>query len=504
MNALPMADPRDFITELLGGACHATHCFETASNLPPITAESLTELDMDRITTNAQFRHDCNFDREIQFRPNLEGARGEQKIESANIYWKALECELFLYFTVQQERRHPQQTRGDEDWRGILCASQKRLPHFLHTVRDITLSLVPDHDRHSIVERFDVALLKEEFFHGICDFADFGKWLANTLKCHCAPVRDIMVDGMVAEIQQGASEGDVRGLVNGARRLLHILETMKLDITNHYIRRLHPSLIDNSIDFQREYISQRIADGRVDVAGARSWLESEITTTWDRRGKFHGLTALCSAVLKNTLSEQEREPFRSLFHMDVARLHDLRMSFRALLHDQICREIVMEAVSDRRSSREAVNACSAMRISVAAIVDAHGRLLDHVDNVAVQMMRFALIAEGSPKPFDAVLLDSMREQLVVKAQPESPSSTKHTSELLRRLTPKLEDCVAEHASLGTLQLHHALVLPRFGYNTGQAQSRSAPNSGSDDELIRRLAHIILIHWRVFGDLVYSG
>lgn len=49
--------------------------YREGSDLPPITRQSLSELDIQNIITNMRLRHDVNFDRDLSFRPNLDGAK---------------------------------------------------------------------------------------------------------------------------------------------------------------------------------------------------------------------------------------------------------------------------------------------------------------------------------------------------------------------------------------------------------------------------------------------
>ncbi|KAI7092787.1 hypothetical protein KC324_g21944, partial [Hortaea werneckii] len=79
-----------YILEMLEpNGADASYCYERATMVPPITAESLAELDMHRIINNPKLRHDVNFDRDLHFRPNLDGSKGRQKVKSAEQYWQA-------------------------------------------------------------------------------------------------------------------------------------------------------------------------------------------------------------------------------------------------------------------------------------------------------------------------------------------------------------------------------------------------------------------------------
>lgn len=46
---------------------------------PPINLQGLKEIDLQEILKNPQLRHDIIFDPLLQFRPNLDGERGNKK-----------------------------------------------------------------------------------------------------------------------------------------------------------------------------------------------------------------------------------------------------------------------------------------------------------------------------------------------------------------------------------------------------------------------------------------
>lgn len=95
------------------------------------------------------------------------------------------------------------------------------------TIRAILNTLVPEQERISVEERFDIPFLMQQIQRGCFDFKCLAMWLAQILKRHCAPMRDSMVDTMVDYISRG-TDSDVEVLVDGLRRLFGILEAMKL------------------------------------------------------------------------------------------------------------------------------------------------------------------------------------------------------------------------------------------------------------------------------------
>lgn len=508
-----MSDPCYIIVEFMGEAGEEiAECFRTASEFPPITTESLAELDMNRIINNPKLRHDCNFDRELHFRPNLDGPKGKQKIKLAEDYWKALEGELFVYGIVHQKRRDAQDTQSEKHWWAVLCACQKRLPQVFHTIRDILKSLVPDRDQKAILERLDVELIMQEILNGMCDLIDLGNWLAKVLKNHCAPMRDGMVDEMQAEIRQGAADEKPHRLVNGIRQLLNILEAMKLDVANHQIRHMRPMLVDDTINFHRKYNTHRIAVRKIDVGKGYLWLEDEINAIWCEGYNTTRLGALSSALLKSIIFEQEKQEFPPTFYLDFERLRTLRTEFHTMIYHQICRDILFDVVGRNAPADAMARASSSLYHSLVAIIGHNGRFMDRMDNIAAEIMRIALLVEQNDTAFDETLLDFIEGQLIVEFHNESSSFSRHSSQLLARLTPKLKTSVAKHARLGAVQLQDALLAPPvpttshnpFGFGAVLAPVRYNADPDPDDDPIRRLTHMIVLHWQVFADLIYDN
>lgn len=200
----------------------------TAGLLPPVTATSLTELDLQRIINNTKLRADINFDGDLHFRPNLDGPKGRKKCREAKQYWRALMVELLVYRVHCSEGGCWQLPT----FAPIVVDKQEksfmsRLPMMFQTIRAILNTMVPEQERVLVDERFDIPFLMQQIQRGCFDFKCLSMWLAEILKRHCAPMRDSMVDTMVDRISRGADQ-DIEVLVDGLRNLFGILEAMKL------------------------------------------------------------------------------------------------------------------------------------------------------------------------------------------------------------------------------------------------------------------------------------
>jgi hypothetical protein len=183
---------------------------------PPVTKKTLSELDVNKIVHNPKLRHDINFDPDLHFRPNLDGEKGRRKTEKMEGFYETMRKQLAEYF---MDREKFERELGDAEW----C-----LPVTLKAIRGILETLVPQRDRPSVEETFNVDLIMQQIRKNVADLPKLAQWLSQLLKCHCAPMRDEWVDEMVVQISKGDQEGDIPRLVWGLRNLLGILEAMKL------------------------------------------------------------------------------------------------------------------------------------------------------------------------------------------------------------------------------------------------------------------------------------
>jgi hypothetical protein len=180
----------------------------------PVTKTTLSELDVNKIVNNPKLRHDINFDPDLHFRPNLDGEKGRRKVQRANDFWDTMKAQLQSYIMNRDQF---------EKEIGEWC-----LPATLKAIRGILETLVPQRDRVSVEETFNVDLLMQQFRKGVADLEKLALWLSQLLKCHCAPMRDNWVDEMVTQLSNGDRNRDVQLLVAGMRNLLGVLEAMKL------------------------------------------------------------------------------------------------------------------------------------------------------------------------------------------------------------------------------------------------------------------------------------
>lgn len=200
--------------------------FANANIDPPITRSSLSELDITSINTNSKLRHDVNFDRELHFRPNLDGAKGRAKRKAQADYWLALVAELDLHAATLMDPSllvHP-----SVPIELMRRACTRRIPIMFEAVKAILKALIPVPEHASIDHHLDVAMIMQEVEAGVCDLPRIARWLAHTLKAHCAPMRDHIIENMVKYIDRGVAQNETKYLVEGLIQLFGAMEAMKL------------------------------------------------------------------------------------------------------------------------------------------------------------------------------------------------------------------------------------------------------------------------------------
>lgn len=80
---------------------------------PPVTKATLSELDVMKIVHNPKLRHDINFDPDLHFRPNMDGEKGKKKQDKANVFWDTLRNDLTMFLTDREKFDKEYASSGD-------------------------------------------------------------------------------------------------------------------------------------------------------------------------------------------------------------------------------------------------------------------------------------------------------------------------------------------------------------------------------------------------------
>jgi hypothetical protein len=224
-----MSIPVMVVPEAFALEPHQLSLLRGASYWPPVTRDTLSELDLERIMRNIYLRTDANFDRDLHFQPDLDGERGQHKKRVADKYYEALLLEISINaFCNHQGIEVRYGTAATLNHRDARMSFPARLPAMFETLQDILKALVPERDHMSVSQILDRRLLMQQVSKGVLDLVALSTWLATLLKTHCAPMRDELADRMVRLIETGYQNQEMAKVVEGLQTLFHILEAMKL------------------------------------------------------------------------------------------------------------------------------------------------------------------------------------------------------------------------------------------------------------------------------------
>ncbi|GAB7342098.1 hypothetical protein MBLNU457_g0374t1 [Dothideomycetes sp. NU457] len=479
--------------------------YMNASLQPPITHESLSELDISRIINNPKLRHDVNFDRELHFRPNLDGSRGRYKLKAADGYWKALIGELELYRACGAQIVTCDSAQSLAHWSRMMKDSQKRLPGMFETIRDIIKTLVPERDQVAVTERLDVGMIMQEISKGVFDLMSLAQWLARLLKAHCAPMRDEWIDQMVVATQKGVDEGCQKRIVLGLRQLFGILEAMKLDVANHQIRHLRGVLIEDAVAFQQRYHIHRLNYGRLDTVRARRWFDREsLQHSSSMSRPKDSLRIFTSALFRSLLAHSSMSSFPETFQLDAERLRTMRHDLQHLIGLDICCDVFDLLLSNPLSPEARESAHRSLKQSITDIVSeglGSRRFMDSHANIAVEIARVVCSMDDHTS-IDADLIELAEQRLRSDLPVSSLAFTARAKTLLANYADKFYAVVKDKSRLSPTALHEFMVPPPSAPAAIAGLLPSEPKPKSLDDVFRRMTHVAVLHWHIWSPLAY--
>lgn len=466
-----------------------------ASLDPPVTKESLSELDLNRIVSDARLRHDLNFEHEIMFRPNTYGTRGAKKKRDEDEYFQALFIEFDHYIRRQRSPpSSPARPRSNETasthHTTLPVNVPRRVPRMLGSVRDVVKTLVPAVKWQTVDEQFDVDLRMQELEHSICDIAGLIEWLGKLLLCSCSPMRDPLVKAMITKTQDAIMAQDAHQLVNAIKDLFGVLETMKLDVANHQIRYLRLYLLEDSIQYEQSQILDRIAAGW-SISHERRWFEAGYShpENEDRFSMFK--ENLISLVVSHT------SYIPLTFTGDYDRLRALQHDFR-LCHYHAASVAAFRATLHQLGYRGSPSFQAQVQSmqNIWAIITSLGESFTFgthravILQIATEACRVCSIS-AIPEP-ETLYVTTLSFQ---QALDQSGAVKKRVWDELARVVHMEVETIFNMIPLEILNRYDpGPALPGEDLRTKEL---------SLDALAKRTAHVIVLHWRVWAPVLYN-
>ncbi|KAI9930884.1 hypothetical protein MW887_010535 [Aspergillus wentii] len=504
---IPLPSPEAIdIPGALGLAAREHRLLLVAKRHPPVTKKTLSELDLPCIMSNINLRMDANFDRDLHFKPDLDGEKGKRKRREATDYWEAMAAEISVYAFCASTEMGSAGDGGHQN--GQRQAFEPRLPAMFETLQDVLKTLVPERDHPSVMQNLEVSLLMQQIRKGVLDMVGLANWLAALLKTHCAPMRDEWADRMVEQISTGSQSQNSLEIVSGLQTLFAILEAMKLDVANHQIRAFRVLLIEDTVPFLQEYFQNKIERENFRVESSRVWyqeLREHELHNMDRTKPVDGFWPV--SVMLNGLSDlllqfHDPEGFPETFIFDSDRLWQLRSSLQNLINLDISWYIFESYIhTQKRYLSAPVETYATFRSRIGSLMEENEdcprgspRWLQNVRCVALEIARLACAACRN----DTVVSDDV----IVPIERALEWHLSNDSELFQYFQNSMQEKLIAATFASAKKYLNMSPLAICESQRSYPQATLIQHQYDIERISMRLAHMGVLHWRVWAPILY--
>lgn len=285
-------------------------------------------------------------------------------------------------------------------------------------------------------------------------------------------------------------------------------------------------LIEDTINFEKHYHLERLVSqrSRVNIDVAQAWFRR---ASWEFIGQpltQHKTTSafqfevFTRGVIAQFFHRNGRHEFPETFYLDQDRLRTLRAEIEDLTHMEVCLDVfavfVRELGGDgdiSPSTRQQVHS-SLMAIMGDAMGYGASQWNMNSEALSLELLRQASIVSGQTLTCDYDTLATANRHLL-RAFNKSP--TTHNPRLETILLHKVVACNDRHINSTPTELFNNLVpmahtpatlSTHFSHLCTIDTSASNPILNAEtikwQEIANRISHILLLHWRVWGEIAY--
>lgn len=292
----------------------------------------------------------------------------------------------------------------------------------------------------------------------------------------------------------------------------------------------------NTFAFEQHYHTRRIVDGKFDVLAAYKWYEESTKQSQSRsercggsssssvdNDRFAAFTTAWLECITPQAADNLKTALPATFKMDLERLQGIQLDVKNLVFTHIC--------------------CTALR-TIAATIDPSFRLPDDADyvvmervsqlvgrtpnaarwqakagNICVELIRIC----GECMPQKKQMIDAMLGTLCSALEPyleanlrvESASFGQAAAGIMRNITHHAIQAGQKIQRSSSNEIFDALAPPLPSNVSEQTKeyyaqsgpslfSGSAASAGTLLDIVRRVTQISILHWRVWGPLIYEA
>lgn len=472
---------------------------------PIICRASLRELEASAMQVNINLRIDICYDPEVSFQP-VSGLKGVFKAKKSAMYWECIAVELQTY-------QHDLQGGCEEcNWMQNVRTEtiSSRLYNMIAEMRNLVLMQIPALDKRTVEESIDIAWMIRLIRLGIFDMARFSTWLSNLLLTYCAPMRDDTIRAVHERIVQAAAIADMTEVTQALDTLSRLLEMMKLDIGNHYLRTVRDSFIQGAIPFLQDRFGQMAKHGQLDVLAVKTWFEEQVGLYCFTRidGDIgHVKRQLsrfeCFVLSLVQLCQSTCGAIPLVLQYDIDRFRVLRGDLQMLADLDVCVRVCNEHLRHGRklSNQQARNIKNRM-LQLITIDGVYKGLQQHKDDVAVEIVKMAhSILSKDKRRGTTINIEDELQQVRNKLSSEDYMG-QAKSEIMQQL--KRQVLLDAAAFTPHTPLEISSMQTRWATNRVRAAAVEGYPIIDLEAVSRRLAHIAVIVWRIWADIVFDA
>jgi len=299
---------------------------------------------------------------------------------------------------------------------------------------------------------------------------------------------------------------------------------------------LRTILIEDTYNFETKYHQDRIERRRIDVEKVQAWFHHTevIPRTLPKMIDQTKLAHLVSGFLQLLLT-RSRDPIPDTFSLDADRIRSLRSDLSDMVHMDICTRVFDLLLQRLRViNGPSDSARLALHMDLLAIVsegsDAKRGWVNNVENIALEIVRHALRIAHQMKAYDMELVHST-ELVLREAFQQTQYNTYQminypaiASRLQSLLYPRVMDAVEAQLNASPVDIFNTFIsfIPPppppppppptssirtiTGTSSQQRPAPPFPQTRPDPlaDVTRRIAHIAVLHWRIWSPIVYSS
>ena len=156
------------------------------------------------------------------------------------------------------------------------------------------------------------------------------------------PIRDPFLETIEETFKMAHVSNSVSKFIDALKLTFHTLELMKLDIANHELKLLRPTLLENTIEFEKQYFTVLFENEDPHLTSSLAWFQDAILkldppvkiTFGNIRAKF-----IYRAFIRCTINLlsccQIVEKFPGALYFDHSRLMSLRVDVRPVSYTHL-------------------------------------------------------------------------------------------------------------------------------------------------------------------------